>query len=231
MKVSIIIPTYNERENIIPLIDAILRFISEAEIIVVDDDSPDQTWKAVEDYNHPNVKLIRRTKERGLATAIKAGLKESKADLVGWLDADMCMPASTLPALLRFLDEYDIAIGSRYREGARDTRGIFRVVTSRIINWFARALLGSEIKDYTSGFIVLKRYLFDKVSLPSDGYGDYFIEFIYKCKRAGFKIKEVSYTFSERKDGESKTVPNIFAFFKLGFGYILRIIHLRFYHR
>lgn len=226
--VSIIIPTYNEKENIIPLIDEVLKSVPDAEIIVVDDDSPDMTWKLVKEYDNPNVKLIRRTGQRGLATAIDRGLKEAKGNVISWMDADMCMPPSSLHDMLVCLDKYDIAVGSRYVDGGRDIRGIFRMSMSRIINWFAGFLLGFDIKDYDSGFIVLKRYVFDKVAFPASGYGDYFIELIFRCKNAGFRIKEIPYVFQERTKGGSKTVTNIFRFIKLGFGYILRIIYLRF---
>ena len=227
--VSIILPTYNEAENIIDLIDELFKYIKQpVEVVVVDDDSPDKTWKIVENYNNPHVKLIRRTETKGLATAIYRGIKESRGDVIGWMDADMCMSPSNLCGMLACLDKYDVAIGSRYVKGGRDTRGIFRVITSRLINWFAGFLLGFDIKDYDSGFIVLKRYVFDKIAFPADGYGDYFIELVFRCKRLGFKIKEIPYTFQERKKGKSKTITNIYRFIKLGLCYILRIIYLRF---
>lgn len=228
-KVSVILPTYNEALNIKRLIEEISKNLKRSfEIIVVDDDSPDKTWKVVEDYNNPNVKLIRRTGRKGLATAIYRGIEESKGDVIGWMDGDICMPPSKLPEMLACLDKYDIAIGSRYVKGGRDTRGIFRVITSRAINWFAGLLMGFDIKDYDSGFIVLKRYVFDKVTFPPWGYGEYFIDFIYRCKRAGFSIKEVPYVFQDRTKGTSKTAVNGFAFIKLGFAYILRTIYSRF---
>lgn len=226
--VSIILPTYNEKENISTLIDEIFRFLPDAEIIVVDDNSPDKTWKIVEDYNSPKVKLIRRTEVRGLATAIARGLKETGGDIIGWMDADMCMPPSLLPKMIAYLGEYDIAMGSRYIETGTDARSFLRVATSWTINRLAGLLLGFDIKDYDSGFILLKKYVFNKVVFPSSGYGDYFIEFIYKCKKKGFRIKETPYTFRDREKGESKSAANIFEFIKLGFGYFLRILKLRF---
>ncbi len=227
--ISIVLPTYNERENILSLIEALFSNIKQPlEVIVVDDDSPDKTWKIAEDYNKKGVKVIRRN-ERGLPSAIERGLKESQGDIVGWMDADMSMPPSILPDMLKNLDQYDIAIGSRYVPGGKDARGFFRVVTSRAINWFAGLLLGFDIKDYDSGFIVLKKDVLQKVPFPSKkGYGDYFIEFVFKCKKNGFKIKEVPYVFQDRKKGESKTAASLPGFFVLGFGYLRRIVSIRF---
>lgn len=226
--VSIILPTYNESENIADLIDALYGNIKQPlEVIVVDDDSPDLTWKIAQECKTGVVKVIRRN-ERGLPSAIERGLKESRGDIVGWMDADMSMPASALPEMLKSLDQYDIAIGSRYVRGGKDARSFFRVATSRIINWFAQVLLGFDIKDYDSGFIVFKKNVLEIVPFPSkQGYGDYFIEFIFKCKKNGFKIKEVPYVFQDRKKGVSKTAASFLGFFVLGFGYLRRIISLR----
>lgn len=227
--VSIILPTYNESENIITLIDALFANIKQPlEVIVVDDDSPDMTWKIAKECGKGGVKVIRRN-ERGLSSAIDRGLKESQGDTVGWMDADMSMPPSALPAMLESLDRYDIVIGSRYVHGGKDARSFFRVVTSRIINWFAQALLGFDIKDYDSGFIVFKKNVLQKVQFPSKGgYGDYFIEFVFKCKKHGFKIKEIPYVFQDREKGESKTAGSLLGFFILGLGYLKRIISIRF---
>jgi dolichol-phosphate mannosyltransferase len=226
--ISVILPTYNEAENIINLIESLFRNINQQlEIIVVDDDSSDLTWKIAEDHKRPRVKVLRRIGERGLSTAIDAGIKEAKGEVIGWMDADMSMPAELLPEMLGVLNSCDIVIGSRYARGGKDARGWFRVLTSRIINGFAGLLLGNDIKDYDSGFIVFKRAVLDKVTFPASGYGDYFIEFIYKCKRKGFRIKEVPYIFKDRQLGESKTSSGPLKFALLGFGYFLRIIKIR----
>ncbi|HTZ11556.1 MAG TPA: polyprenol monophosphomannose synthase [Candidatus Margulisiibacteriota bacterium] len=227
--ISVILPTYNESKNIINLMDALFKNINQPlEIIVVDDDSPDLTWEVAGKYSGGKIKVIRREGERGLATAIRRGLAEASGDIVGWMDADMSMPAEIIPAMLKNLADHDLVIGSRYVSGGRDARGSFRVATSRVINWMAGLFLGFAIKDYDSGFIFLKKGVFDKVTFPArEGYGEYFIELIYKCKKAGFKIKEVPYTFKDRERGESKTSAGPIKFTLLGLGYIYRIISLR----
>lgn len=227
--VSVILPTYNESGNIMPLIEGLFRYIKEPlEVIVVDDDSPDMTWKVVEEHRKNGVKVVRRS-EKGLPSAIERGIRESSGGMVGWMDADQGMPPSALPQMIANLAEYDVAIGSRYVHGGKDARSFFRVFTSRAINWFAGLLLGFDIKDYDSGFIVLKREVFDKVPFPSkEGYGDYFIDFVYRCKRAGFRIKEVPYIFEDRKIGKSKTAANLVSFLFLGAGYLKRIVAIKF---
>ncbi|MFH0960116.1 MAG: glycosyltransferase, partial [Pseudomonadota bacterium] len=112
-RVSIVLATYNERENILDTISSIFEHVKDStEVIVVDDDSSDKTWQLVEELNDPRVKLIRRVETRGLASAFNRGVIESRGEVVGWMDADMCMPPSLLPDMISKLDEYDIVVGS-----------------------------------------------------------------------------------------------------------------------
>lgn len=190
-KVSIVLATYNERENILDTIRSIFEHVKEpTEIIVVDDDSEDKTWQLVKDLNDPRVVLIHRVNTRGLASAFNRGIIESRGQIVGWMDADMCMPPSLLPAMIKKLDEYDIVIGSRYAPGGVDDRAPLRVISSRLINGLATLVLGFGIKDYDSGFVVLRRSVFDKVSIIPTGYGAYFMEFLYTCrKKRAYRVR------------------------------------------
>ena len=225
---SIILATYNEREHIRETIRDILHHVpGEVEIIVVDDDSPDGTWHLAEQLNDPRVKVIRRRGTRGLASAFNRGIIESKGDIVGWMDADMCMPPALLPVMIEKLKDNDIVIGSRYAPGASDNRAALRVLASRLINWFAGFVLRHGVKDADSGFVVLKREVFDKVSIIPTGYGAYFIEFIYVCRRKGFKVCEVPYAFHDRTLGVSKSMPSLWRFMVQGMGYVLRILTAR----
>lgn len=226
--VSIILPTYNEREVIAETIEAILGAVAApVEVIVVDDDSPDETWRVVEAMQDPRVKVVRRPGTRGLASAINRGLIESRGELVGWMDADRSMPPSTLPLLIERVKEHDIAIGSRYVPGGRDDRPAFRVFASRLINRLATIVLGSGILDYDSGFIVLHRRVLDQVTLMPTGYGSYFMEFLYACRRKGLSVCEIPYTFSERVVGVSKSAPNLWQFLTNGMGYLTRLVVAR----
>ncbi|MDR3604112.1 MAG: glycosyltransferase [Syntrophaceae bacterium] len=227
-RVSIVLATYNERENILDTISSIFEHVKDpVEVIVVDDDSSDMTWKLVEDHDDPRVKLIRRVDTRGLASAFNRGIIESRGSIVGWMDADMCMPPSLLPAMIAKLDEYDIVVGSRYAPGGIDDRAFLRVASSRLINGLATKVLGYGIKDYDSGFVILKRTVFDKVSIIPTGYGAYFMEFIYTCRKKGLTVYEIPYVFRDRAKGISKSAPSIVKFFRTGLQYVIRIFTAR----
>ena len=227
-RVSIVLATYNERENILDTIESIFHNVKDpVEVIVVDDDSSDMTWQLVEELNDPRVKLIRRVETRGLASAFNRGVIESRGEVVGWMDADMCMPPSLLPEMIRKLDEYDIVVGSRYAPGGIDDRAFLRVASSRLINGLASMVLGYGIKDYDSGFVVLKRSVFDKVSIIPTGYGAYFMEFLYTCRKKGLKVYEIPYVFRDRAKGISKSAPSILKFFRTGMQYVMRIFTAR----
>jgi dolichol-phosphate mannosyltransferase len=226
--VSIVLATYNERENIREVITAILAALPDPlEIIVVDDDSPDLTWQIASELGDSHVKVIRRTRARGLASAINRGIIESSGDFIGWMDADTCHPPALLPAMLERLRECDVVIGSRYVEGGRDDRSFSRVITSRFINRMASFILGYGIHDYDSGFILMRREVLDAVSLIPSGYGAYFIEFIYACCRKGLKVLEIPYVFRERTRGVSKSAVNPLKFAIAGCAYVIRILKSR----
>jgi dolichol-phosphate mannosyltransferase len=227
-RVSVILATYNERENILDTIESIFQHVTdEVEVIVVDDDSPDETWRLVEDLNNPNVKIIHRVGTRGLASAFNRGIIESRGQVVCWMDADMCMPPAMLPGMIDKLRDHDIVIGSRYVEGALDDREFLRVASSRFINGLATLVLGYGIRDYDSGFCVLRRTVFDKVSIIPTGYGAYFMEFLYNCRRKGLTVYEMPYVFRDRAKGVSKSAPNLIDFFRTGMQYVMRIFTAR----
>lgn len=227
-RVSIILATYNERENIITTITSIFRHLGDdVEIIVVDDDSPDQTWQLVEGLGDPRVILIRRVSTRGLASAFNRGIIESRGRVVGWMDSDMCMPPALLPAMIEKLRDFDLCVGSRYAPGGSDNRSRLRVLCSRLINGLAGLVLGGGIRDYDSGFVVVRRAVFDKVSIIPTGYGAYFMEFLYICRRKGLRIHEMPYAFTDREHGVSKSAPNVPRFLLTGLGYVIRIFAAR----
>jgi len=227
-QVSIILATYNERENILDTIQGIFTHIQQSvEVIVVDDDSPDGTWHVAGSLNDPRVKVIRRVSTRGLASAFNRGIIESRGQIVGWMDADTCMPPALLPVMIEKLTDYDIVIGSRYAPGGVDDRSRLRVLSSRLINGLATQVLGYGIKDYDSGFVVLHRHVFDRVSVIPTGYGAYFIEFLYTCRRKGLTVYELPFHFSDRAKGISKSAPSLYRFFTTGMQYVLRIFKAR----
>jgi len=226
--VSIILPTYNEKETIENRIQSILDVVADPiEIIVVDDDSPDGTWKIVREMDDQRIKVIRRTRTRGLATAINRGIIESRGELVGWMDADMSMPADRLPVMIELTKQSPVVVGSRYVDGGMDDRPRFRVVTSRMINWLSATILGGGIKDYDSGYIMVRREVFDQATLLPFGYGAYFIDFLHTCQVKGLDIFEIPYTLVDRVHGSSKSMPNLWRFGLTGIGYVLTIFFAR----
>ncbi len=228
-KVSIVLPTYNEKDNIIKLIQSIKKsFNNSVEIVVVDDDSPDKTWQLVEDLKDDNVKILRRIDQQCLTTAISDGISMASGEFVGWMDCDFSMPPEVLPLLVNALDENDMAVGSRYIEGGKDVRDTYLgIVGSIIINNFAKYMLDTSITDYTSGFIVAKKKVLEDIGLRGD-YGEYCIDLLYRSLRKGYKIKEIPYQCIPREFGESKTAPSLGKYLERGTGYIKTILGLRF---
>ncbi|KPA13941.1 dolichol monophosphate mannose synthase [Candidatus Magnetomorum sp. HK-1] len=226
--VSVVLPTYNERENIQELIQRIEKSLGDRllEIIVVDDDSPDLTWEIVKKYPKKSVKLIHRLKKKGLSSAILDGIKTAKGSMIVWMDCDLSMPPEIIPDLILELNSNDICIASRYAKGGKDIRSFPRVFMSMLINKFAILMLGKTITDYTSGFVAVKKHVFNNITWNTTGYGEYFIEFANACIVNNYRVIEFGYTFQDRCQGESKSTGNLVTFIKYGFKYLLTIIKL-----
>ena len=228
--ISIVLATYNERESITTTVKTLLAEApAEMEIIVVDDDSPDSTWRVVESLGLPNVKVIRRIGTRGLASAFNRGVIESRGEFVGWMDADMSMPPAMIPKMYRMLvdQKLDVVIASRYAPGGVDDRHWLRTLSSRLINGLAGLVLGHGIRDYDSGFVLIRRSVLDSVTIIPRGYGEYFIEFIYDACRKGLRVGEIGYYFRDRTEGVSKSAPSLLRFFRTGMQYVVRIFMAR----
>ena len=231
-QVSVILPTYNESENIADLISAVSDYVKHPlEIIVVDDDSPDKTWEVVAEKQaeFPNVKLMRRMGKRGLATAVADGVANSSGEILVWMDCDFSHPPSLIPQLIEALNGRHMVVASRYVDGGGMQASFVRVVTSRLINLFANIFLGFFVKDWTSGCMAVRREVFDKVKIMplGKGYGEYFIALLFHAKKCGFEIKEIPYTYSYRQRNETKTSPSISKFLGYGFSYCWCILYLR----
>ena len=234
-QISIILPTYNEAGNIELLIDRTLAALGDypggVEVVVVDDDSPDGTWRLVAEKAAADarVRLIHRTTEKGLTSAISRGICEARGQWVGWMDCDLSMPPEAWPRLADALAQgAGMAVGSRYVPGGADVAHSFVGRTfSRIINLGAGLVLDGSIKDYTSGFILGRREIFDKIDLRGD-YGEYCIDLLYRVKKAGYSIRELPYRCVPREAGESKTATNVWGYLKRGVNYVQAVWRLRF---
>jgi dolichol-phosphate mannosyltransferase len=230
VSVSVVLPTYNEADNIGPLIEALLSHLpQESEIIVVDDDSPDLTWQVVEGLakNDSRIRLIRRIGRRGLTSALQEGIDASQGKVVFWMDCDFSMPPDKIPELLKALEDHDIAMASRYIPGGEEKgHSPLGSFLSRMICRLASRILNPSIKDFTSGYIGIRREVLKTLPLRGD-YGEYFIELIYKAYKNGYRIKEIPYRCRPRRSGESKTATDLWGYMKRGRKYLATIVRLR----
>jgi len=236
---SIILPTYNEAQNIVDLIRELKRTVKVPnEIIVVDDNSPDGTSKLVNDYirqyKRQRVRIEIRLKDKGLTNSISRGIQLARGQIVAWMDCDFSMPPRVINTLMAKLEEgYDIAAGSRFIPGGQTKRliahkkdSVVAILFSSLLNLCIRLLLGSWFHDYTSGFVVVRKQVFDALTLRGN-YGEYFIDFIYRAHSASFRIAEVPYVCLPRRKGESKTSGSIWKLLRLGIQYLTMTIRVR----
>ncbi len=211
-KVLVVIPTYNERENIEKIIKEVLRQSPDIHVLVVDDNSPDGTWEVVEKIKkkEKRVDLIKRPEKMGLGTAYVEGFKyalKNGYDVVFEMDADFSHDPNDIPRILQELNGYDMVIGSRYCNGVSVVNWpMSRLLLSYFANLFARKVTGVPIRDLTSGFKAIRRRVLENLNLSeirSDGYG-FQIEIHVRAYRKGFKIKEIPIIFVDRRSGHSK---------------------------
>jgi dolichol-phosphate mannosyltransferase len=237
--VSVIMPTFNEGGHIQALIcetaQALLSSgIQNYEIIVVDDDSPDHTWEKAAQVacDQPvNVKVIRRMENHGLTASIRDGIASAQNEIVVWMDCDFSHPPEKIPQMLYMLRQgYDIVVNSRYTIGGGEDRvgkgGILQLFLSRLLNWSVRFMLMPSFSDYTSGFVAVRRDVFREIELRGD-YGEYFVDFIYRAIKFGYRICELPYVAMPRRSGESKTGNNIVQYIKRGSKYLWIVLLLR----
>ena len=217
-KIYIVIPTYNEKDNIEKIISKIFEIkIGNLNILVVDDNSPDGTGAVVERIkkNDARVDILHREGKEGLGKAYIAGFKEvlnRGAELIFEMDADLSHDPKYLLPILEASKNNDLVLGSRYIKGGGVANwNIIRRLISRFGNIYAKVILGVPYNDLTGGFKCYKRKVLETINLDSlDSLGYNFqIETTYKAHQAGFKIAEVPIIFTERVEGESKFNPKI----------------------
>jgi len=212
LKTIVIIPTYNEAENIGPLIDNLFMLDVLLDVLVVDDNSPDDTGAVVERcaQEDARVQVIHRPQKMGLGTAYTAGFEyalQQGYDRICTMDADFSHNPRYIPQLLGLIEEHDLGIGSRYVPGGGVRLwGIHRRALSRGANLLARTALGIKANDCTAGFRCYRAEVLRVVhpqSIRADGYS-YLVEMLWRVQGAGFDIAETPIVFTDRRQGSSK---------------------------
>ena len=216
----IIIPTYNESDNIEKLLDLISRTDPAAHVLIVDDNSPDRTYEIVErlmQTSYPGrLFLLKRAGKLGLGTAYIAGFKWALArdyDYIFEMDADFSHDPKYLPAFLTAIEKHDLVLGSRYVPGGGVKNwGLLRKIISRGGSLYARTILGLSLRDLTGGFKCFRRQVLESIDLDavkSNGYS-FQIEMTYRARCKGFRICETPIVFEDRTAGKSKMSRKIF---------------------
>lgn len=218
--VWVVLPTYNEADNIERLVTAVRERLPDAgRVLIVDDNSPDGTGRIADRLaaDHEDVEVLHRERKEGLGPAYIAGFKRALAegaDLVIEMDADFSHDPAHLPLLLRAAKKADLVIGSRYVAGGGVTDwGKTRRLISRGGSAYARRTLGVDVRDLTGGYKCIRREVLEAIDLDtisSRGYA-FQVEVTYRAIRAGFSVREVPIVFRDRTEGKSKMSKGIVA--------------------
>ena len=214
----VIVPTYNERENIRAIIEAALSKDARIDMLIVDDGSPDGTGAIVDEIAaaNPRVHCLHREGKMGLGTAYLAGFRwalERQYDYVFEMDADFSHNPDHLPEFLRRIEDADLVLGSRYRNGRVTVVNwpMSRLLLSYFANIYARAVTGLQLFDSTGGFKCFRRKVLESIDLTavkSNGYA-FQIEMSFRAWKKGFRIVEIPIVFVDRTEGESKMSKRI----------------------
>jgi dolichol-phosphate mannosyltransferase len=217
MRPLVIVPTYNERDNLPPLLDQLL-VIDGLRILIVDDSSPDGTGQVADDYaaaNRARVQVLHRTGKRGLGLSYIDGMYialRTDATHILQMDADLSHNPADIPRLLAATEHAEFAIGSRYVPGGRIENWPYRRrMLSAFANQYIRAITRLSIRDCTSGFRCWRREALEQLplaSIRSNGYS-FIVELAFEASKLGFRCGEVPITFVERRKGASKLTVRV----------------------
>jgi len=213
MKTCVVIPTYNEADNIGNLIKSILELGVEGLcVLIVDDNSPDGTGDIVGEMqkNDERIAILKRYKKRGRGSAGIDGFKyaiEKGADYIIEMDGDFSHDPKYIPDFLAAVKDHDVVLGSRFVDGGKDVgRGLKRQILTRLAGFYVRTLLKIDIKDASSGYRCFKKDVFEKVDLDDmvSGGPSIVLEKLYKILSKGFTVKEIPIIFTDRRQGKTK---------------------------
>jgi len=217
MKALVIIPTYNESENIKNIISEVLKQDEIIEVLVVDDNSPDKTAELVKKMmqSENRIKILQRRSKMGLGSAYVAGFRYALAndyDYIIEMDADFSHDPKVLPEMIKAMENNDLVIGSRYLKGVNVVNWpLWRLILSTFASKYVRIITGMPIKDPTGGFKCFRREVLESIELNkilSDGYS-FQVEMNYRAWVKKFRIKEIPIIFTDRRVGESKMTMKI----------------------
>lgn len=212
MRTIIVIPTYNERENLPELVKRMEALELGVHALVVDDSSPDGTGELAEELaaDRPWLQVMHRPGKKGLGTAYVEGFRHALDrgyQAIGEMDADLSHDPAYLPAMLRALEGADLVLGSRYVAGGGVVNwGLLRKVISRGGSFYSRLILGVGVRDLTGGFKLFRRPVLENIGLDtvrSNGYS-FQVEMTYRAIRRGYRVVEVPIVFADRRVGKSK---------------------------
>ena len=213
----VVIPTYNEAENLPLIVPQVLEQDDRLQVLVVDDGSPDGTGKIAEELAESTgrVHVLHRSNKEGLGPAYRAGLSQALelgADVVFQMDADFSHPPETIRTMLAEIENYDVVQGSRYLNGITVVNWpIERILISYFGNWYAKKVTGLPLTDTTGGFRCMRRSVLEGIHLErirSNGYA-FQIEVNYHFLKQGARVKEIPFFFLDRTRGDSKLTPRI----------------------
>ena len=224
---SIVLPTYNEKDNIIEIINKIKDVVKNysIEIIVVDDNSPDGTFEVCKKYFHDdkNIKMILRKTNHGLANSIREGIENTNGEYVVIMDTDFTHEPKLINQMLSMNKTYNIISGSRFCKGG-SMEDTMHSILSQIYNKMIKFILQTKIEDNLGGFFCIERK--NLMQLPFEkifyGYGDYYFRLLYFAKKKNFSIAEIPARYTTRTKGKSKS-----KFFQMAYKYFIEVIKLK----
>lgn len=212
------LPTYNERENLVSIVEELLR-VAPVDVLIIDDNSPDGTGAVADGIaeREPRVRVMHRPGKQGLGKAYIAGFKwalERPYKYIFEMDADFSHQPRYVPEFLRAIEHYDVVLGSRWTDGGgTENWGALRKLISKGGSLYARSILGVDVRDLTGGFKCFRREVLEAIDLDavqSTGYA-FQIEVTYRAIQQGFRVKEIPIIFYERVAGRSKMSSRIVA--------------------
>ena len=223
-KVTVILCTFKEKENIKLTLEKLLKF-DIYEIIIVDDDSNDGIFDEIKNINNDKIKFYQRTKTKGLASAFIYGIMMSTGNFIFRFDVDMHSSIEYFFENIKNNYNKDLIIFSRYVEKGKDERDNYRRIPSLIINKICQILLSNNIKDYSSGIFYFRKNILKDIIPKNTKYGNFIIEFVFNFILKRKNYIEIPFVQKKSTQENSKSAPNLFKFIYHGILYIITIVN------